>query len=185
MSVQGIARRYAVALADVVSAAPDKNLAVSTRDELAQWSRMMGDNKSLRDVFRTPTVPYEQKQNLLETLLSRAGVQPVVGNFLRVLLRNQRLGDIEDINQAFANELNVKAGIVSAQITTAHQVTPDVQESLRARLTSMTGRQVQLDFAVDQDLIGGVVTRIGSTIYDGSVRSQLERIREQLTEDQG
>lgn len=177
MSTQGIARRYASALADVVTA---QNEAPAVSEELAQWVQLMKENTSLGDVFRTPVIPFEQKQQLLETLIKRAQLRQTTANFLRVLVRNHRLAEIEEIQKSFVNELNVRAGMVAAHVTTAHPVAADVQQSLREQLTSLTGRKVQLDFSVDADLIGGVVTKIGSTIYDGSVRNQLDEMRDKL-----
>jgi F-type H+-transporting ATPase subunit delta len=94
-----------------------------------------------------------------------------------VLLQNHRLADLGEVNKRFAQVLDERSGVVSAEVTTARPVTQDAQESLRAKLTNMTGKKVRLSFTTDEDLIGGVMTRIGSTIYDGSVRNQLEQVK--------
>jgi F-type H+-transporting ATPase subunit delta len=117
-------------------------------------------------------------------LIARARVRPTTANFLQVLLRNHRLAHLSEITHSFARELDVRAGLVLAQVTTARTVTPQEQEALRARLAQMTGRNVYLQFAVDEELIGGVVTRIGSTVYDGSVRTRLQQIKQQMAEGQ-
>ncbi len=178
MSAQGIARRYASALADVAVA---RNEATEVSEELLQWTQMIKDNPSLRDVFRTPTVPIEQKQRLLETLIERVKVRPTTANLLRVALRNHRLAELEEIQKAFVEQLNQRAGVVAAQVTTAHPITPELEEALRSQLLTLTGKKVRLEFGVDENLIGGVVTRVGSTIYDGSIRSQLNEIKDKLT----
>jgi F-type H+-transporting ATPase subunit delta len=97
-----------------------------------------------------------------------------------VLLRNHRLADLAEINHSFARVLDERAGLVLAHVTTARPVPAQAQEALRARLAQMTGRKVYLQFAVDEELIGGIVTRIGSTVYDGSVRTRLQRIKQQM-----
>lgn len=180
MSVQVIARRYATALADV---AGKKGDAVQVRKEIEGWATMMKDNAGLKEVFGNPTVPAEQKRNLLSALLERTKVGNTTANFLQILLTNGRLTEISEISEKFTQVLEERAGVVKAQVTTARPVAPETQEALRARLAGMTGNQVRLQFANDEDLIGGLVTRIGSTIYDGSVRSQLQQVKERMIND--
>lgn len=177
MSTQAVARRYATALADVVVA---RGEAREVQEELAAWVAMTRSSAELAEVFRNPTVPYEQKRKVLEGLIARAGARPTTANLLRVLLQNHRLGDLEEVARQFGEELDRRSGVVAAEVTTARPLPPQAQEALRARLGGLTGREVRLSFAVDEGLIGGVVTRIGSTVYDGSVRSQLEQVRQRM-----
>ena len=181
MSLQTIARRYAVALADVVSSRGD---AQGVREELSAWEEMMRTNAQLLEVFRHPTIAYEQKQRVANALIERTRVRPTTANFLRVLLQNHRLADLGEINKYFAQELDRRSGIVTARVTTARTVGTEAQESLRAKLGAMTGSKVRLEFDVDEELIGGVVTRIGSTVYDGSVRGQLQQIKQKMIGEQ-
>jgi F-type H+-transporting ATPase subunit delta len=141
---------------------------------------MTRENAQLGEVFRHPAIPYEQKRRVLESLIARARVRPTTANFLRVLLQNHRLGNLEEVQRQFVQELDRRSGVVTAEVTTARPLSPPAQEALRARLGSLTGRDVRLNFAVDENLIGGVVTRIGSTIYDGSVRGQLEQVKQKM-----
>ena len=177
MSVQAIARRYAVALADVVTKSGE---AAEVRDELSAWEAMTRANAELLEVFRHPTIPYEQKRRVLNALIERSRPRPTTANFLQVLLQNHRLADLSEINRQFAQELDRRAGVVEARVTTARPVPEQAQEALRARLGELTRSRVRLQFAVDEDLIGGVVTRIGSTVYDGSVRNQLEQVKQRM-----
>lgn len=177
MSLQTIARRYAVALADVVTA---RGEAREVREELSSWEGMMGANAQLLEVFRHPTIPYDQKLRVLQALIARARVRPTAANFLQVLLQNHRLADLSEINKQLTQELDRRSGVVTAQVTTARLVPGPAQEALRARLGQLTGSSVSLQFAVDEELIGGVVTRIGSTVYDGSVRGQLEQLKQRM-----
>lgn len=181
MSVQAVARRYAAALADVVTA---RGEAREVQAELSAWERMMVDSPALLEVFRNPTIPYDQKRGVLSALVARARVRPTTANFLQVLLRNQRLAELGEVNRRFAQELDERAGVVLARVTTARAVPPTMQESLSERLSGLTGRRVRLQFAVDEELIGGVTTRIGSTVYDGSVRTQLQQLRQKMAGEQ-
>jgi F-type H+-transporting ATPase subunit delta len=178
LSVQTVARRYAAALADVVTA---RGEARQVQEELSAWELMMESNEGLLEVFRNPTVPYEQKRKVLTALITRGRVRATTANFLQVLLQNQRLTDLGEINKRFAQVLDERSGVVSAEVTTARPVPESSQQALRAKLSTLTGKDVRLSFKTDDELIGGMVTRIGSTIYDGSVRSQLELAKEKLT----
>lgn len=178
MSIQTVARRYATALADVVTA---RGEAHEVQSELSAWEQMMQSNPQLLEVFSNPTIPYEQKRNVLNALLARARVRPTTANFLQLLLQNQRLADLGEINRRFALVLDERSGVVSAEVTTARPVPRASQDALRAKLAQLTGKNVRLSFTTDEELIGGMVTRIGSTIYDGSVRNQLQRVKETLT----
>ena len=177
MSVQAIARRYAIALADVVTA---RGEAREVQDELSAWEEMMQTNSQLLEIFRNPTIPYEQKRRVVSALIERTRIRPTTSNFLQVLLQNQRLADLSEINKIFAQELDRRSGTVSAHITTARPVPQQAQEALRKRLAELTRSNMRLQFEVDENLIGGIVTRIGSTIYDGSVRNQLEQIKHRM-----
>ena len=181
MSLQTIARRYAAALADVVTARGDSQ---EVREELAAWEEMMRTNAQLLDIFRHPTIPQEQKQRVADALIERTRVRPTTANFIRVLLQNHRLADLGEINRHFVQELDRRSGVVTAQVTTARPVGTQEQENLRAKLGALTGSRVRLEFDVDEELIGGVVTRIGSTVYDGSVRGQLQQVKQRMIGEQ-
>jgi F-type H+-transporting ATPase subunit delta len=178
LSVQTVARRYATALADVVAG---RGEAQEVQRELAAWETMMQSNEQLLEVFRNPTIPYEQKRKVLNALIARVSVRPTTANFLQVLLRNHRLADLNEVNKRFALILDERSGVVSAEVTTARPVAQTSQDALLAKLKTLTGKNVRLSFNTDEELIGGVVTRIGSTIYDGSVRNQLQQVKERMT----
>jgi F-type H+-transporting ATPase subunit delta len=177
LSLQTLARRYAVALADVVTS---RGEAREVREELSGWEEMLRTNPQLLEVLRHPTIPQDQKRRMLDALIARGRVRPTTANFLQVLLQNHRLADLGEVYRQFTQELDRRAGVVEARVTTARPVPATAQEALRARLGQLTGSSVRLQFAVDEELIGGVVTRIGSTVYDGSVRNQLEQIKQRM-----
>ena len=177
MSSQTVARRYASALADVVI---ERNEAQLVQEELGAWAKMIRENEALLEAFSNPTVPYEQKQNVLNALIARTKVRPTTTNFLRTLLKNQRLSDLPEVTAKLAQILDERSGIVSAEITSARPVSDSARVLLEQKLAEMTGKKARLTFATDESLLGGIVTRIGSTIYDGSVSNQLSRLREEL-----
>jgi F-type H+-transporting ATPase subunit delta len=177
LSLETIARRYATALADVAIERGDTD---AVQKELAEWDTMISSNPQLREAFGNPTIPYEQKQNLLRELTKKTNIGPTTANFLQVLLRNQRINEIGEVSKRFALILDQRVGVVAAQVTTARPLPKKSVQSLETKLTSVTGKKVRLTFATDQGLIGGVIVRIGSTIYDGSVRNQLQQVERQL-----
>jgi F-type H+-transporting ATPase subunit delta len=149
-------------------------------NELEQFRHLMTQSPQLGEVFRNPAVPYDQKSSLLETLLARTKPVKTTANFLRILLKNSRLGDLDAVANRFAAVLEERAGMVSAEVTTAQSLSTAQQTVLQNKLQTITGKKVNLNFKIDPEIIGGVVTRIGSTVYDGSVKNQLEQFREQM-----
>lgn len=177
MSLQTVARRYASALADVIIARGEE---AAVREELAAWEKMIAGNAPLLEAFSNPTVAYEQKGKVLNELISRTKVRPTTANFLRILLKNQRLAELPQVNAKLAHVLDERSGVVSAQVTSARPVPEATKKALEDKLAEMTSKKVRLSFGTDESLLGGIVTRIGSTIYDGSVRNQLMRMGEEL-----
>jgi len=177
MSVPAVARRYASALADVVA---ERGEAREVQQELVAWADLLRTNPNLREVFANPTIPLDQKRKVLQKLLDIARPRPTTTNFLKVLLQNQRLTELQEINRKFAAVLDDRAGVVAARVTTAHPVPATTQQSLEAKLHQLTGKRVRIEFDTDPDLIGGLVARIGSTIFDGSVRNQLDQFKEKM-----
>ena len=177
MSSQTVARRYASALADVII---ERREEVLVQDELAAWQEMILTNAPLLEAVSNPTVAYQQKEKVLNELIARTKVRQTTANFLRVLLKNQRLDELPQVNAKLAQILDERSGVVSAQVVSARPVSDGIKASLSEKLGQMTGKRIRLSFDTDETLIGGIVTRIGSTIYDGSVRNQLRRLGEEL-----
>ena len=177
MSIETVARRYAVALADVVTKSGETNF---VRAELKSWEELINSSSELQNAFRNPVISHTNKEKVLENLIERTKSSRTTANFLRVLLRNNRLTEINEINERFANVLEERSGIVSAQITSARALSDAEKAEMKANLEKLTRKQVNLNFATDEKIIGGVVTRIGSIVYDGSVKTQLENLKQQL-----
>jgi F-type H+-transporting ATPase subunit delta len=172
-----IANRYARALADVLAAGGDYRTVLA---ELEDFERAYRENPELREVFVSPAVALPQKVKVLEAIGQRLGESPVTLNFLRVLLANYRMPLLEEAVQAYRKIANDREGIVQVTITSASELSEAERESVAARFRQLTGKQVELDFRIDNGLLGGMMAQIGSTVYDGSVRGSLARIREQL-----
>jgi F-type H+-transporting ATPase subunit delta len=177
LSIQTVARRYASALADVIIERREER---EVQKEIDVWASMIDSNPQLKEVFANPTVAYDQKRTVLEELISRTRVRETTASFLRVLLRNQRLAQLPEVSARLALVLDERAGIVAAEITTARPIPEELKQALHDTLASATGRTVRLTFATDEAIIGGLVARIGSTVFDGSVENNLERLAEGL-----
>ena len=177
MSLQTVARRYAAALADVTIERREER---DVHNEVDQWAEMIEATPLLKEVLANPTVAYDQKRKVLEELIARSSVRETTGSFLRVLLRNQRLSQLRDIAERFGQVLDDRGGVVAAHVTTARPIPDDLRSSLHDTLATATGRKVRLSFATDDAIIGGLVARIGSTIFDGSVQSQLDRLASEM-----
>jgi F-type H+-transporting ATPase subunit delta len=177
MSVETIARRYATALADVVTKSGETE---KIKTELTQWETMASANESLLNAFRSPAIQQNQKEKVLEALLEKAKPSPTTANFLRVLLRNGRLTELSEINRKFAAVLEERSGGVSTKIVSARPLSDGEKQELKISLEKMTGKRVSPNFEIDNSIIGGVVATIGSTVYDGSVKTQLRTLKEQM-----
>ncbi len=177
MSMTTIANRYARALADVVTERRETN---EVFEELNSFARLMADHGQLRDVFASPVVPLERKRAVLHELLSRLKLRPTSSNFLRLLLDNLRLHDLGQMLLALSRELDLRNGIVLAEVTTAREIDDREKAELHDKLKSVTGKDVRVQFRTDPKIIGGVVTRIGSLVYDGSIKNQLAQMKQRM-----
>jgi F-type H+-transporting ATPase subunit delta len=173
LSLQTVARRYASALADV---AIERREERQVQVEIDYWASMINAHPQLKEVFANPTIPYDQKRKVVEDLISRTRVGETTASFLRVLLKNQRLPQLREVAERYGQVLDERGGVVAAKVTTAMPISEDLKNSLRDALASSTGLTVRLTFTTDETIIGGLVARIGSTIFDGSVQSQLDRL---------
>ena len=179
MSVIAIARRYAEALADVATA---RNQVEQIDNEVRVFAEMMKSSRELHDTFASPIVSQSDKLKVLEALIARTRTGEMTGNLLRTMLSHYRLHHVAEVYEQFRREMNERQGLIVAEVTTATRVSEAEQAKLGRTLEHMTGKQVEFKFKTDASLIGGVVTRIGSVVYDGSVRTQLQEIKERLKE---
>jgi len=178
MSIRKVAQRYATALADL---ALEKGQPAVVQEEVHAFSDLMQNVPELHTAFANPAISKHQKAQVLQTLLERTKPSQLTENFLRVLLKNERLHYLGEVYQAYLQELDDRMGITTAEITTARPLSEDEQRQLKTQLEKLTGKQVRMRVGTNPEIIGGVVARIGSEIYDGSIQTQLESIRRQLS----
>lgn len=174
-----IALRYASALVDL---ALEKGQQDVVREELGYFSEVMRTVPSIALVFANPAVTKPEKERVLDALLQRTRPTPLTENFLRLLVKNDRFQHLEEIHAAFLRELDNRMGIVTADVISARPLTDEQFQLLRRRLEQLTGKRVRIRASAEPALIGGVVVRIGSEVYDGSIQTQLEHVRRQLAE---
>lgn len=182
MSENVVARRYAEALADVAIA---HNQTEKMGEEVGAFAEMMKTNRELYEVFRSPIISQDDKGRVLNAIIAQTRPGPMTANLMRLLLSHHRLHNLEAVYEQFRREINQRKGIVLAEVTTAEALAAPDKEALTRRIQEMTGKQVELQFKTDASLIGGTITRIGSVVYDGSIRTQLKGIKQRLKEGTG
>jgi len=174
------ATRYARALLDVgVKENADLE---QVEQELAQFVDLFKQNPLLEKVLLNPAVPVSRKRAAMAELVARAKPAGIVGKMLTLLADRDRLVLLPDLVASYRERLLDYRKIVRAEVTTAAPLGGDRAKALESSLARVTGRSVVLDTRVDASIIGGVVARVGSTVYDGSVTRQLEKIKERLVE---
>jgi F-type H+-transporting ATPase subunit delta len=170
--------RYARALFDVTQKEADIE---RVGRELADFAQFVAANEALPKIFSNPAIPAAKKKGLVEQLIARAGsMTPVVAKLLVLLADRDRLVLLPDIATAYRNRLMEHARVVRAEIVTAVGIPADRVAALQQGLARATGRQVHLENRIDPSIIGGAIARVGSTVYDGSVTRQLQKMKDAL-----
>ena len=174
-----VASTYARAFADVVL---DQHLdAGRAIGGLRRISGLLAESTELRRVWENPAVPAEQKRRLLDAIVQREGVEKPVRNLVAVLIDHQRVHFLARIVEQLEKELDARMGFAEAHITSARELGDAEKRALEAQTEKVTGKKLRAHFGLDASLLGGAVVRVGSTIYDGSVKGQLERIRKAIS----
>jgi F-type H+-transporting ATPase subunit delta len=170
---------YARAFADVVFA---KRLdAGQVSRELQAIVALLGGTPELRRVWENPSIPATQKRAVLDAIVAREGISQVVRNFIAVLIDHRRIPALEQIIQQFEQALNERLGFAEAEITSAHELDAPTRQQLELQIGKLIGKQVKAHYQQDASILGGAVVKIGSTIYDGSVLGQLQRVKEAIS----
>src|SRR6516164_2778069 len=172
-----VANRYARALADVLGPQGDYRRILSELEDLPATYRHNGE---LCNVFESPAVLLADRTKVLAAILERMGTAAVTLNFLRVLVANYRMSLIDQVAQAFRKIAYEHLGVTEVRIESAATLSDAERETLRGRFAEITARQVELEFHLNPELLGGVLAQIQSTVYDGSVQGNLQRIRQRL-----
>jgi F-type H+-transporting ATPase subunit delta len=172
--------RYACAFADVVTQKKLDTAALDRQwdDFLATWDA----SAELRELFINPAVAALQKVAVLDKMNAQLGLQKELRNLLAVLINNDRIGDVREVAAAFRTEMQERQGIRPVEIVTARELGETDRAGLVAGVGKLAGAEIQASFTLDESILGGTVVRIGSTVYDGSVRGRLDRLKEALTQ---
>jgi len=173
-----IASRYARALVEIVL---EKKIDAATairqvRDMVAS----VEGSSELRMVWESPAIPAERKRAVLDSVAAESGLLKPIRNFFAVLIDHGRIPMMAQIARQFETELNTQLGFVEAGITSSRELSADERRGLESQVERMTGKKVRAKYDTNSELLGGAMVRVGSTIYDGSVRGQLQKLKEQL-----
>ncbi len=172
------ASRYASALADVVASAHLDPAQVS--QQLSDFGGTWQGSRELREVFENPSYPLDKKISILDQISPRIGAAPQVRNFLAVLISHDRIASFAEIYSAYLTEMDRRLGVSEVTVVSARKLEEGERNKLQEQIARLAGGQVHAQYEEDGSLLGGAIVRIGSTVYDGSVRGQLNRLKEEL-----
>jgi F-type H+-transporting ATPase subunit delta len=181
MTLSAVATRYAKALADVTSAPAG---ALSPQDALTQlraFESALAASRELENALTTPAVPTGRKRAVVGRIAGVLNLSPIARNFLFVLIDHRRIALLSAILHSFDLIMDERLGFARAEVSSPRELSETQRGAINAQLEHVTGKRIRMRFAVDPELIGGVVARIGSTVYDGSVRGQLLTLGQRLT----
>jgi F-type H+-transporting ATPase subunit delta len=173
--------RYARALADIVFQPGSQVKPADALAQLKSIEELLHQSSELRGALMTPAISPKKKRAVLNQLSGELGVSPVIRNFLFVVLDHRRIAHLSEMREAFEIAIDEALGVVRAEVVSADKLDDQQSAALQTELTRLSGKQVRLQFSVDPSLLGGVLARLGSTVYDGSIRGQLEQMRRRLT----
>ncbi len=181
MTSPAVASRYANALADVVLDPKSQVQPPAVAQELRAFDAVLASSAELRHALASPSVPVARKRAVIERIVAMLGSGRVTRNFLFVLNQHRRMDALAAVIESFEIVLDERLGFSRGHVTSACDLNPAQRQQLEAELGRLTGRRMRLRFDIDQNLIGGVVARIGSTVYDGSVKGRLQALERQLS----
>jgi F-type H+-transporting ATPase subunit delta len=173
-----VTRTYARAYADVVLG---RRLDASqVLNEAQALAALVASSKPLQEVWEAPSIPALQKRALLDAIVARQGMSRETRNFLAVLIDHRRIQFLPAIVRQFEQELNQRLGFAEAEISSARELSDPERRALEVQVEKLTGKKVRARYSRDPSLLGGAIVKVGSTVYDGSVKGKLERMRKQL-----
>jgi len=172
--------KYARSLAEIVF---EEEIEESVTGDLKTYREIFRAVPDLQQALDSPALPRETKIKLLDELAARYPLNPITSNFLRVLLQNNRIRYFQEIFDIYIKSVNEHKGVVSAVVTTAAPLNPQEVKSIEDRIAAMMQKRVKLEMRTDASLLGGMTVQIGSTSFDGSVRTRLAEVRLRLTEN--
>ncbi len=174
------ALRYARALEQVTrSQQLDTDAA---QRQMRDFADLLAGSRELREVLMDPSIANEQKLKVLDAIAGRLGMYPVVRNFLAVVVDHQRLHELDEILTEYAAIADQGSGLTEVEITTARPIGAEERATLEGRASELARGRIRTTYTEDADLLGGAILKIGSTVYDGSLRGQLAGLQERLAE---
>ena len=172
------APRYANAFAAV---ARKQNLDLAAaRQQMNDFADTLNESQPLREILMDPSIPGEQKLAVLDGIAERLGIMREVRNFLAIIMDHMRLLELPLILAAYDQVADLNLGVTEAEVTSVHEVVGDDRAHLEAQVARLAGTKVRISYKLDPSLLGGAVVTIGSTVYDGSIRTQLEQMKQAL-----
>ena len=169
--------KFAQALADVAAELKQEDQVL---EELSGFSGLLESNKELMEALTHPAIPFSAKRNIVQELAQEIPLTKTVVNFILVLMERARLPQFQEVLEAYESILDELHGILRADVFTCEQVDKTVDQRVQKTVSTLTGKKVKINYHVDESLIGGLKIQIGSTIYDGSIGTQLEEFRRRL-----
>lgn len=179
MISSAILGRYARSLADV---AFEDKIEDQVTEDLKSYDEIFRAVPDVLEVLDSPAVPRESKAALLDELVKQYPVNLITANFLHILLQHNRIRHFSQILEAFLDSVNERKGIVSATVTASVPLSMEELKRIEERLSKITGKHVNVEPQTDGDLLGGIVVQMGSTVFDGSIRTQLADMKRRLIE---
>jgi F-type H+-transporting ATPase subunit delta len=170
--------RYAHAFASV--AASSRLDVAAAQQQLDDFSKTLAGSRDLREVLMNPSIANDQKLKVLDAISGRIGMFPQVRNFIAVIMDHQRLAELDEILGEYHAVADEAAGMAEAEITSALPLNGQDRAELEAQVAKLAGGRVRTTYLQDATLLGGAVVRIGSTVYDGSIRAQLQQLKQKL-----
>ena len=170
--------RFAHAFASVATASRLDTTAA--QQQLNDFSGTLAGSRELREVLMNPSISTEQKLKVLDAIAGRIGMFPQVRNFLAVIMNHQRLAELDEIISEYHNVADEQSNLAEAEITTARSLNDQDRAELEAQVARLAGGHVRANYHQDATLLGGAIVRIGSTVYDGSIRAQLQQLKQKL-----
>jgi F-type H+-transporting ATPase subunit delta len=175
-----VASRYARALTDVIFS--DKLDAAKTVQDLKDVNSEVHGSLDLRFAWESPAVPLDKKLRVLDAIAAQSGMVKQTRNFIAILIEKRRLNLLPEMIEQLQAQVNERLGLADAEVTSSRPLGDDERRSLESQVSKATGKTVRATYEQDKSLLGGAVVKVGSTIYDGSVRGRLERMKHQIAE---
>jgi F-type H+-transporting ATPase subunit delta len=162
-----------------VAASARLDVAAAQR-QMQDFATTLKDSRELREILENPSIPSEQKLAVVDGLAEKLGMMREVRNFVAVIMDHQRLNELDEIIALYDLVADQDSGVAEAEVTSAFDLNEEDRKQLEAQVAKLAGSKVRISYLQDKDLLGGAVVKIGSTVYDGSLRGQLQQLKQTL-----